>query len=110
VNRLIPGEIIEGKHPALVPREDFLQINGVLRDKHHGRTYNKEEESLPLKIFTVCDQTDTPYTGYLNRKKNLYYYKTRGKGTRKNRSAKALNGLFADYLLQFEMSPEIRPM
>lgn len=110
VSKILPGEIIQGRHPAIVSQQDFLKINGLLKQKGESGTYHKEEEMLPLKIFTVCDITGAPYTGYICRKKQLYYYKTRGKGTRKNRSAKALNALFADFLTNFQLRTELQPL
>lgn len=111
VHSLIPGEAIPGKHPPIVPPEDFLRINGLLKQKNETRVkYGQPDDMLPLKIFMKCEITGAAFTGYLNRKKNIYYYKTRGKGTKQSRNANALNSLFADYLKNFELNPAFRPL
>lgn len=93
-SKAIPDEVIEGKHPPLVSREVFLKINGLLVNKKHGDNYKKENDNLPLKSFVVSDVCGTPYTGYLVKKKNLYYYKNNRIGSKENRGAKQMHELF----------------
>lgn len=103
---LIPGEIIAGKHPALITKELFLKVNGILDKKNFGGNYNKDDENLPLKQFIVADSCGTSYTGYLVKSKGLYYYKNNRQGSKENRSAKKMHELFIQLLSQYQLSDE----
>lgn len=110
-NSIIPGEVIVGKHPAIVSIEDFLRINNLLAENSGKRSaYGREDDMLPLKVFMKCETTGAVYTGYLNQKKNIYYYKTRGKGTKQSRNAKVVNSLFEEHLKNYELVPALRPL
>ncbi|WP_010180414.1 recombinase family protein [Aquimarina agarilytica] len=101
VNSLIPGEVIEGKHPPLITREMFLKIHNLLEVGEEPRAYSMDDENLPLKIFLRSTTCGTPLTGYIVKKKNLYYYKNRRKGSRENKSAKKLHLQFESLLSQY---------
>jgi len=98
VNSLIPGEIVEGLHPPLVSREIFLKIHNLLNAGAETRKYSFDDENLPLKTFLKSTACGTPYTGFIVKKKGLYYYKNRRKGSKENRSAKKLHKEFLDLL------------
>jgi site-specific DNA recombinase len=100
-HNLLPGQIIEGKHEKLIPEEVFLRINGSA--KRIGITFKDEFEFTPLKHFLKCGECGTPFSGYIVKKKNLYYYKCNRKGCKCNRSAKLINSLFEDYLGNFQI-------
>ena len=106
VSRMIPGEIIEGKHPALVSKETFLKVNNILSQNNHGGNYTKDDKNLPLKKFVKSDGCGTPYTGYLVKKKGLYYYKNNRIGAKENRSAKMMHELFSDLLMDYQLKDE----
>lgn len=101
----LDNEIIKGKHPALIDIETFLKANNISRSNpRSGISKNHRIEALPLKVFAKDEISHSPLTGYHNKKKNLYYYKTRDKGTAVNISATHLNNRFVDYLKQFEFN------
>jgi len=106
VNTIIPNEIIEGKHPSIVSRETFLKVNNLLESKNYGSKYNRDEENLPLKQFVISDKDETPYTGYLVKKKGLYYYKNNRIGSKENRSAKKMHELFLNFLEDYQIKDE----
>ena len=110
VSSHIPGEVMEGKHKGLVSKEIFLKINGKLN--RQGIKMSKDCEHLPLKIFVKSADCGTPYTGYLVKKKGLYYYKNNRKGAKENRSAKQMHKQFAEHLSQYQISDKkfIAPM
>ena len=56
------------------------------------------DENLPLKTFLKSTTCGTPYTGFIVKKKVLYYYKNRRKGSKENRSAKKLHQEFLELL------------
>ena len=100
---LLPGEMIKGKHPAIIDEETFLKVNHVSKQNARSgvpKIYRNEE--LPLKVFVKDEITLSPFTGYLNKKKKLYYYKARGKGVGVNISAKKLNERFLEELKKYE--------
>jgi site-specific DNA recombinase len=106
VSKMIPGEVIEGKHKPLVSKEDFLKINAI--ETHHPKHRKAENENLPLKQFIYCDSCKLLLTGYLVKKKGLYYYKCRTKGCSCNKSAKALHNTFTKDLKTYQLDPKYK--
>ncbi len=106
VNSLIPGEIIEGLHPPLISREVFLKIHNLLNAGAETRKYSFDDENLPLKTFLKSTVCGTPYTGFVVKKKGLYYYKNRRKGSKENRSAKKLHQEFLQLLKTYTLKDE----
>ena len=104
VSKFIPGKAIEGKHEPMVSREVFLKVNNIVADtRNHPVSHKEEDENLPLKRFTCCSECGTPLTGFIVRKKNLWYYKCRTKGCNSNKSAKQLHEQFKMLLSAFEI-------
>lgn len=103
---LIPGEVIEGKHPPLISKELFLKVNAILDKKNFGGAYNRDDENLPLKQFVKAESCGTSYTGYHVKRKNLYYYKNNRQGSKENRSAKKMHDLFVHLLSQYQLADE----
>ena len=100
---LLPGELIKGKHPAIIDEETFLRANNISQQNpRSGVPKEYRQEELPLKVFVKDENTLSPFTGYLNKKKNLYYYKARGSGVGVNISAKKLNQRFLAELQKYE--------
>lgn len=95
---LLGGEVIQGKHKALVIRRICLAVNEILEEKNtHGWQVNLEEDHLPLKVFMRCDCCGTPMTGYIfkkqsgkTRKTTIPYYKCRKDGCKNNINANKL--------------------
>lgn len=111
VSSLLPGEIIEGKHEAMISRELFLKVNNIVSDnRNHPVSHKEEDENLPLKRFMRCANCDTPMTGYLVAKKGLYYYKCRVKGCCNNKSAKDAHKQFKTLLSAFEIEPDYKEL
>lgn len=104
ISKLIPGEAIVGKHPPLVSKKDFLQIN------HSGTLYPKkrkdDNDNLPLKRFMYCQTCKEPMTGYIVKRKGLYYYKCRKKGCKNNKSAKIIHDKFKSVLSLYGIHPK----
>ena len=100
---LLDGQVIKGKHEALISEELFLRANDMLKKNAFGYKQNKNT-NVPLKNFVRCADCDTPFTGYIVKNKNLYYYKCNRIGCRCNRSAKSMHGLFAELLKSYEIN------
>jgi DNA invertase Pin-like site-specific DNA recombinase len=111
VSRLLPGEIIEGNHEAMISKELFLKVNNIVEEnRHHPVSHNEDDQNLPLKRFMRCGKCDTPMTGYLVRKKGLYYYKCRVKGCGTNKSAKDAHEQFKTLISVFDINIDAREL
>tara|TARA_B100000508_G_scaffold141096_1_gene146815 strand:+ start:32786 stop:34381 length:1596 start_codon:yes stop_codon:yes gene_type:complete len=109
-SKLLPGELVEGKHPALISRATFLQVHENLSKYNSGYIIQQENDQLPLKSFLKCDACGTPFTGYMVRKKGLYYYKCNKKGCKNNRSQKFLHERFKALLDKFTLDERLIPV
>jgi len=106
-SKMLPGQVIEGRHEPLISRELFLAVHNIRQEKRsHGFVHDKDNENLPLKVFTKCDKCGQAMTGYLVRKKRIYYYKCRTKGCKVNRSAKVMHELSRNVLKSFQIGKE----
>ena len=111
VSSHIPGEIVKGKHPTIVSKDDFLKTNDLLNKKGYGEKLNKDNENLPLKQFVRSSRCKTPYTGYLVKKKGLYYYKNNRPGSKENRSAKRMHEKFLQLISQYQLTDnKLKPL
>ncbi len=100
---LFPGELIPGKHPALINDDIFIKVNNISKQNAISGVPKKlNVDELPLKVFVRDMFSNSPFTGYQNKKKKLFYYKTREAGTRINISAKKLNSHFEKLLQSLE--------
>ena len=100
---LLPGEIIKGKHPALIDEDTFLKANNISGENpRSGVKKIREKSELPLKIFMRDAVSGSPLTGYHNKKKNLFYYKSIKQGTKLSVSAKNLNEKFEHVMSHFQ--------
>ncbi len=107
VSKMIPGEVIEGRHEPMVSKSVFLQVNEIiLNNRSHPSTHKDTDENLPLKKFLVCGECETPMTGFLVKKKGLYYYKCRTTGCKHTMSAKKLHEQFQSLLSMFQIDEE----
>ncbi|MBP6089718.1 MAG: recombinase family protein [Crocinitomicaceae bacterium] len=109
VSKMIPGEMIEGKHPPLVSRSTFLKVHQNLEKFWKGPLIEKEVAELPLKQFVKCDCCGTSMTGYLVKKKEIFYYKCNLKGCGNNRSQKVLHQKFEDLLQSYTYEKKLAP-
>ncbi|GET24354.1 serine type site-specific recombinase [Prolixibacter sp. NT017] len=106
-SKMLPGQIIEGKHEPLISRELFLAVHNIRQEnRNQGFVHDKDNENLPLKVFTKCDRCGSYLTGYLVKKKGLYYYKCNTKGCKVNRSAKAMHDMFGALLKTYKIGIE----
>jgi hypothetical protein len=106
VSKFLKGKVIEGNHEPLISREIFLKVNNVVQEaRNHPVSHKDEDENLPLKRFTCCSECNTPLTGYIVRKKNLWYYKCRTKECNSStKSAKQLHDHFKTLISSFQIN------
>lgn len=104
VNKMLENPL-EGKHPPLISKELFLEVNNIKAKYKHAKT-KKEFGNTPLKHFLICGDCNTPFVGYEVKKKGLHYYKCAKNGCKCNRSAKDLHQKFISLLDKYKI-PEI---
>ncbi len=105
VSSHLPNEVIEGKHPPLVSKSLFLRVNKIVnRNGNYGVSHHGDDENLPLKQFIKAASCGTNYTGYLVKKKGLYYYKNNRRGSKENRSAKIMHQKFIAELQKYQLA------
>jgi len=106
---LLNGEVVEARHEAIVSKEDFLKVNNIIESSPlYGVPHNSKDNHLPLKVFVRCTKCGGPYTGYVVKKKGIYYYKCRTKGCKCNKNANEMNNQFVELLKNFEVKEELK--
>lgn len=105
-HNLLEGQVIKGNHEALITEETFLQANEMLKKNAQGYKQENRNANIPLKNFVRCAECGTPFTGYIVKAKNLYYYKCNRIGCKCNRSAKGMHSLYADFLKSYHIDQE----
>jgi site-specific DNA recombinase len=104
---MLKGKVVKGNHEAMVSQELFLKINGImLQSGHSGINHKKEQDELPLKSIMRCNDCEKPLTGYIVRKKNLWYYKCRTTGCKCNKSTREMHKLFEEFIGQYSIRQE----
>lgn len=102
---LLPGEVVQGKHPAIISEELFLKVNAITSKAKHGEREQKEYEEFPLKQFAKCDGCGAPLTAYHVKKKKATYYKCNTIGCKLNRNTKILHDKFIARLKEISTEP-----
>ncbi len=108
-HNLLNGEVVRGKHPALIDEALFLRAN----EANHTDSYkiSKANDNLPLKVFVKDADSGAPFTGYLVKKKGLYYYKVNKVGIKINRSIHIMHSKFKELLSNYTIdSTHIEPL
>lgn len=107
---MLDGQVVEGKQERMVSRDVFFKIHEIRQNSTKmGVPHKTENEKISLKVFVKCSDCGEPMTGYIVKKKNLYYYKCRKKGCKCNKSAKDMHMLFVNKLTEYSVKPELIP-
>lgn len=105
---ILDGKVVEGTHEKMISQEVFFKIHQLrVSSTKYGVKHSKENEAIPLKVFMKCADCGEPMTGYIVKKKNLYYYKCRKKGCKSNKSAKEMHKMFLDKLSEYSVKKEL---
>lgn len=108
VSKYIEGQVIEGKHEAMVSRETFFAVRDMLKGRFEKGRHTKENtDELPLRRFVHCHECGEPYTGYLQKQKNIYYYRCRTIGCCKNRNQHDMHRSFARFIGNCEVCSKV---
>ncbi len=102
------GELIRGKHEALISEEIFLRVNGIVNEITRGWNIIRENDEMPLKASIRCSKCDRPLTAYPQKGKYIYY-KCPNNGCCVNVSNKKLHSLFEAELSKFSINTNLIP-
>ena len=108
-HNLLNGEVVKGNHEALVDEDLFLRANELKGTD--GYKTNVANSNLPLKVFVKDADSGAPFTGYIVKKKGLYYYKVNRIGIKINRSIKIMHDKFEEVLSNYTVeSAHVEPL
>lgn len=110
VHNFLEGQVVDGTHEKLVSKEVFLRVQEILEQNPQGFKQAPEQDNVPLKVFLKCNECKKGLTGYIAKKKGLWYYKCRTKGCCNNKSAKMLNEAFQKVLSYFTLNQQYTPL
>ncbi|MDQ3050364.1 MAG: recombinase family protein [Bacteroidota bacterium] len=103
------GEIIRGKHEALVSEEVFLRVNGIVNGKPHGWKQCDDNVNMTMKASVHCSKCGRLFTAY-TKKDEYVYYKCPNLGCKVNISGPKLTNLFAAELSKYSISIPLLPL
>jgi site-specific DNA recombinase len=103
-HNLLEGKMAEGRHEPLVSKDIFLRANRMLHKNHQKYKHDKEQESLPLKRFVKCEECGSSFTGYIVKKKGIYYYKCSKIGCKCNKNANEMHQRFKDFMSKHSLN------
>jgi site-specific DNA recombinase len=106
---MLDGKVVEGTHEKMISIEVFMKVNDLLtlNSTRYGVPHKLEDINIPLKVFVKCSDCNQPFTGYIVKKKNLYYYKCRTNGCKCNKSAKSMHELFCNNLNNYQIKDDL---
>lgn len=110
---LLEGQVVKGNHEGIVSERTFFLANEVIKESKSnlsGYKNKKDIDEVPLKHFVYCAECGTPFTAYIVKSKNLYYYKCNKIGCKCNKSAKLLHTKFEQLLTIFQTDEKIVPL
>lgn len=103
VNKMLNYEPVEGKHPKIVSRVNFLRVQEIIKGRTSHYKHKKETPRFPLKRFVKCWKDKTYFTAYTVKAKNIDYYKCNLNGCKTNVSAKTMHHKFEELLQTYNI-------
>ena len=109
-HKALGGEMVKGKHEAIISKEIFLKVNEI-KYCSTGSKHNTEFESTPLKLFMKCDVCGEHLRGYIVKSKKIYYYKCDNKKNCScNKNANQLHKIFQNILSEISLDEKYVPL
>lgn len=108
-HQLLEGKVVEGNHEKIVSKELFMKVNDILNKHSHGYKCQEEQIKVPMKVFLKCDKCGHSLSGYIVKKKQIWYYKCKTKGCCVNKSAAKMHDTFAELLKSFTLNDKYVP-
>jgi site-specific DNA recombinase len=91
----------------LVSESDFLKANAGKRQIEFRTRKTEINPQLPLKNMIWCEHCNRGHlTGYLMKKRAIWYYKCSRKNCRTNRRAEIMHDKFRELLTQYSISSD----
>lgn len=110
-HRQLQGRVIEGIHEAIISKDLFLRVNNIIsQNSRYKVKRNFDNEDLPMRRFIKCEVCQSPFTGYLVKSKNIYYYKCRTIGCRCNINRDQTHDLFSNFLRNYTIKEKAIPV
>ena len=109
-SKLTNGQIIDGKHPAIISWAEFLQVQNILSGRTGVYKVKAETPRFPLKRHIRCADDGLPFTAYTVKKKNIDYYKCNKVGCKNNISAKKVHELYEELLNTYNIPTMLMDM
>ncbi|MFX7938277.1 recombinase family protein, partial [Acinetobacter baumannii] len=69
------GGPVKGKWEALISIDDFMQVQKLLEKNTSGYQHKKEVDNRPLTRLLKCNDCGSYMVGYVNKQKQLHYYR-----------------------------------
>ncbi|BDX37289.1 serine type site-specific recombinase [Tenuifilaceae bacterium CYCD] len=117
-NKLLDGDFVRGNWEVMVSEDVFWKVQSILEKNHNGYCISKEVDERPLVGSLYCSKCGKKLTGYLNRRKNLHYYKcqtcsgvTINANTPRRQSKNiGAHDVFVELLNLFSFKKELEPL
>lgn len=99
-HELLGKEVCKGLHEPLISVEMYKSANNI-QTPGRGHKKNFDDEQLPMKRFARCSHCGGNLTGFMVKKKYIYYYRCNTKGCHSNISADRLHEAFRNHLYNY---------
>ena len=109
-NKMLNYEEVESRHPKIVSREVFLQVQEIIKGNSGIYKHKRETPRFPLKRFVRCWKDNSYFTAYTVKKKGIDYYKCNLDGCKTNVSAKRMHYKFEELLRTYNIPLELVSM
>ncbi len=116
-HKLLDGEVVRGKHPALISEDVFLEVNDIVKKNAQGYRVSEENEHLPMKRVIRCAKCNSFLTGYVRKKVlksgrelQFHYYKCHVKGCKVNLSVKVVHEQLVALLERYQLDKRCIPL
>ena len=96
--------MIRGNQPQIIDEETWNLVNGI--DNRSGYVHQEETPNTPLKKYHKCSCCGKHLTGYIVKKKGLWYYKCNTSGCHLNKSAVVVHEEYEKLLSEYAL-PEV---
>ena len=101
---LLGDKVIRGNQPQIIDEETWNLVNGI--DNRSGYVHQEETPNTPLKKYLKCSCCGKHLTGYIVKKKGLWYYKCNTSGCHLNKSAVVVHEEYEKLLSEYAL-PEV---
>lgn len=113
-HKFLQGDIVQGNHPPLIPKEIFLKVNGELAKNHSGYEQKIDKEYAPLLGSIKCPCCGKNLSASIStkmRKKfgrnDIGYYVCSRKGCKYNSSTKNVQEAFEEEVNKYALSDKV---